>query len=261
MRYDPTGISEQPRPGTTAVITGAARGLGKAFATALAARGTSVALIDRDEPTVQAAAADIRDLGFTARAYAGDVTDEDRMKDIMAEVASIQGGIDVLINNAGLHTDDSKPILQMGLQGTRRLFDVNVLGVVACTLSSYSYMTDRPGASIVNIASAAAHFAGASLTSYGASKLAVAGLTVTLAAELGPMGVRVNAISPGLILTETVRGRFDESTQSYIRTMQMLDISGAEADIVNAMLFLTSPQARFITGETLRVTGGMAAGT
>jgi 3-oxoacyl-[acyl-carrier protein] reductase len=253
-----TDTSTASRAGTTAVITGGARGFGKAFGDALSARGALVALIDRDEAAVEAAAEDIRNGGGDARAYAGDVTDDARLAEIMAEVAAAQGGIDVLINNAGLHSDEySKPILDLGLEKTRRLFDVNVLGVVVCTLAAQPYMVDRPGASIVNISSAAAHLGG---TAYGVSKLAVAGLTVTFAGELGRRGVRVNAISPGMILTETIRTELPESVQSYVKSIQMIDADGAESDVVEAVLYLTSPQARFITGETLRVTGGMAAG-
>jgi 3-oxoacyl-[acyl-carrier protein] reductase len=246
------------RAGTTAVITGGARGFGKAFADALSARGAHVALIDRDEPAVEAAATDIRNSGGAARAYPGDVTDDGRLAEIMAEVAGSQGGIDVLINNAGLHSDEySKPISKLGLEKTRQLFAVNVLGVVACTLAAVPHMIGRPGASIVNIASAAAHLGG---TAYGTSKLAVAGLTVTFAGELGPKGIRVNAISPGLILTDTIRAELPDSMRSAVKSMQMIDADGAETDVVEAMLYLTSSRARFITGETLRVTGGMAAG-
>jgi 3-oxoacyl-[acyl-carrier protein] reductase len=174
MTMHPSGSdnSVATRTGTTAVITGGARGFGNAFGAALSASGAHVALIDRDEPAVEAAAADIRSAGDAAVAYAGDVTDGARLAEIMADVAATNGGVDVLVNNVGLHTaKDSGPILEMGMAKTRKLFDVNVLGVVACTLAAVPYTVDRPGASIVNIASAAGHLGG---TAYGVSKLAVA---------------------------------------------------------------------------------------
>ncbi len=247
------------RIGTTAVVTGGARGFGKAFGAALAAEGATVVLIDLDQAAVEAAASEIRDNGGPATGRTGDVTDETAMAEIMAEAAAIHGGIDVLINNAGLHSDEySKPIGEMGLAKTRRLFEVNVIGVVACTLGAQPHMTHRPGANIVNIASAAAHLGG---TAYGTSKLAVTGLTLTFARELGPAGIRVNAISPGMIFTDTIRAELPDAVKERVKAMQLIDTDGAETDVVEAMLYLTSASARFITGETLRVTGGMAAGT
>ncbi len=246
--------------GKVAVITGGGRGFGKAFGHALAARGALCVQIDRDGGEAQAAAAEIRGAGGAATGYAGDVTDDARMAEIMAEVAAAHGGIDILINNAGLHSDEyGQPIAKMGLTKVRRLFDVNINGVVVCTLAAAPFMKGRAGASIVNIASSAAHMGG---SAYGVSKLAVAGLTITFAREMVLEGidVRVNAISPGLMLTETIKAELPPATMARVRAMQFIDADGGEEDIVEAMLYLTSAKARFVTGETLRVTGGMAAG-
>lgn len=241
--------------GRTAVITGGARGFGKAFAAALAAEGLHVVLVDIDGSAVKATAAEI---GGVAIGFGGDVADEARMMEIMAEAARPNGGIDVLINNAGLFADKySAPLTVLGLEGFKRLFEVNVTGVVCCSLAAIPFMKGRAGASIVNISSSAAHMGG---SPYGDSKLAVAGITITLARELGRDGIRVNAISPGMIVTGTVNTALPPETKARIRAMQLLDQDGAEQDIVDAMLYLTSDKARFITGETLRVTGGMAAG-
>jgi 3-oxoacyl-[acyl-carrier protein] reductase len=240
--------------GKVAVITGGARGFGKAFGVALAREGAIVALVDLDEAAVKATAAEI---GRPAVGFAGDVTDEARMTAILAEVAGIQGGIDILINNAGLHSMEySRPIREMGLAKTRRLFDVNVMGTVLCTLAAQPHMSGRTGASIVNISSASAFAGGA----YGTSKLAVIGLTMSFARELAADGIRVNAIAPGLILTDTIRTELAPDILGRIKSMQYIGRDGEEQDIVDAMLFLTSPKAKFITGETLRVTGGFAAG-
>jgi NAD(P)-dependent dehydrogenase (short-subunit alcohol dehydrogenase family) len=244
------------RAGKTAVITGGGRGFGKAFGEALAAEGAHVVLVDIDGTEAEAAAAEIRGRGHLATGLAGDVTDEARMLAVMAEAAALQGGIDILINNAGLHSDEyGKPILTMGYAKTKRLFEVNVMGTVCCTLAAAPHMRGRAGASIVNISSSAAHMHG---SAYGDSKLAVAGLTITFGRELAP--VRVNAISPGLMLTETIRAELPAETMKKVKAMQWLEEDGGPEHIVDAMLFLTSPQARFITGEVLRVTGGMAAG-
>jgi 3-oxoacyl-[acyl-carrier protein] reductase len=237
-----------------AVITGGGRGFGKAFGVALAQQGVHVALVDRDAAAVEQAA---RQIGSLATAFAGDVTDEAGVNAIMAQVAQAHGGIDILINNAGLHSHEySRPLAEMGVAKTRRLFEVNVIGTVVCTLAATPFMAGRKGASIVNIASSAAYLGGG----YGTSKLAVLGLTITFARELAADGIRVNAIAPGVILTDTIRNEMAPETLTRVKSMQYLADDGQEQDIVEAMLYLTSPRARFVTAETLRVTGGYAAG-
>jgi len=242
----------------TAVITGGGRGFGKAFGIVLAVEGAHAVLVDIDGEVAEAAAAEIRAKGGTATGLAGDVTDDTRIAEVMAQAAAINGGIDILINNAGLHSKEyGQPITEMGLAKVKRLFDVNVIGVITCTLAAAPYMKGRAGASIINISSSAAHMGG---SAYGDTKLAVAGLTITFARELAPDHIRVNAISPGLMLTETVAAELPAETKARVKAMQFLDDDGREEHIVDAMMFLTSPRAKFITGETLRVTGGMAAG-
>lgn len=247
---------DKQRAGKTAVITGGGRGFGQGFGEALAAEGAHVVLVDIDGAAAEQAAAGIRAGGALATGLAGDVTDEARMAEIMAQAAAINGGIDILINNAGLHSDEySQPVVAMGLAKTRRLFDVNINGTVLCTLAAWPHMRGRAGASMVNISSSAAHMGG---TAYGVSKLAVAGLTIAFARELAP--VRVNAISPGLMLTDTIRAELPAEIMERVKAMQFLPDDGLPEHIVDAMLFLTSEKARFITGEVLRVTGGAAAG-
>jgi NAD(P)-dependent dehydrogenase (short-subunit alcohol dehydrogenase family) len=244
--------------GRTAVITGGGRGFGKAFGTALAAEGAHAVLVDIDGAVAEEAAAEIRGSGGSAQGFGGDVTDETRMAAVMAEAAAVRGGVDLLVNNAGLHSDEyGQPITKMGFAKVKRLFDVNVMGVVNCTLAAWPHMKGREGASIVNISSSAAHMGG---SAYGDSKLAVAGLTITFARELGPDGIRVNAISPGLMLTETIKAELPAETMKRVKAMQLIDGDGVEEDIVQALLYLASPRARFVTGEVLRVTGGMGAG-
>lgn len=245
--------------GRTAVITGGGRGFGKAFAEALCAQGAHTVLVDLDAAAAEDAAALInsRNTG-SAEAMQGDVTDEGRMAQVMEQAGLKNGGIDLLINNAGLHSDEySQPMRVLGVTKVRRLFDVNVMGLVTCTLAAAPMMAGREGANVVNISSMAAYLGG---TAYGDSKLAVAGLTISFAKELGSEGIRVNAIAPGMILTETIKAELPEQVKAYVRQSQALDADGAESDIVEAMLYLSSRRARFVTGETLRVTGGMGTG-
>lgn len=235
-----------------AVITGGARGFGKAFGQALADQGMKVIQVDLDLAAAQLAAAEI---GPNAEAAAGDVSDEQAMHDLMQDIASRHGGIDILINNAGIHSAEAnKPIGELGTARTRRMFEVNIWGVIYCTLAARPFMAGRDGAAIVNISSMAAY---GSQMAYGVSKLAVRGLTVSFAHELGGDGIRVNALAPGLILTDTIRNELSPDVMAYVKGMQIVKRDGAEQDIVSAMLWLVSPGASFVTGETIRVSGGV----
>jgi NAD(P)-dependent dehydrogenase (short-subunit alcohol dehydrogenase family) len=249
-------VSSQEFAGRVAVITGAGRGFGKAFSVALAERGARVVIVDIDEAAGEEAAAEIRAAGHDARAVAGNVADNETVIALIDRVVADYGGIDILINNAGLHSAAyNKPMYELGYDKLRALFDVNVMAIISFVLAARPAMIGRPGACIVNLSSSAAY---QNRTAYGASKLAVRGLTMTAAHELGPDGIRVNAIAPGLHLTDTIRAELSEDVLLQVKAQQILPMDGAESDIVDAMLFLCSDQARFITGETLRVSAGLA---
>jgi NAD(P)-dependent dehydrogenase (short-subunit alcohol dehydrogenase family) len=242
--------------GRIAVITGGGRGFGQAFGRALAERGAHVVLVDIDPEAGEQAAAGIRADGWQASAFACDVAAEQQVEAMVGDVVSRLGGIDILINNAGLHSAAyALPMATLGLANVRRLFDVNVMGTIICTLAARPAMIGRPGACILNISSSAAYLSGGA---YGVSKLAVRGLTMASAHELGPDAIRVNAVAPGLHLTDTIRAELSTETLERIKEQQILPLDGTENDIVEAMLYLCSDRARFVTGETLRVTAGFA---
>jgi len=246
-------VEQAEMAGRVAVITGGGRGFGKAFGQALAADGARVILLDRDGDAAQAAAAQI---GRAAEAIACDVTDEAAIGAAIADIAQRHGGIDILINNAGLHSAAyNRPMTKMGVPTLRRLFEVNVIGVMICSLAAQPVMRGRAGATIVNISSVAAY---TSPTAYGASKLAVQGLTMTMAREFAKDAIRVNGIAPGLIFTDTIRAELPEAMVDAVLKMQVLGQRGEEADIVEAMRYLVSSRSSFITGETLRVSGGQS---
>jgi 3-oxoacyl-[acyl-carrier protein] reductase len=235
-----------------AVITGAARGFGKAFAEALVADGARVVIADIDGAEAERTAAAI---GPAAEPLMLDVADEAAVFSAMSGIAARHGGIDILINNAGIHSvAASKPTGELGIPAARAMFEVNVWGVIYCTLAAAPFMAERANASIVNISSMASYNC---TSAYGVSKLAVRGLTVDFAHELAPQGIRVNAIAPGLMFTDTIRAELPEAMVKAVSAMQLLKREGTVDDIVQAMRYLVSPGASFITGECLRVSAGV----
>lgn len=241
--------------GKVAIITGGARGLGLKFAEALVAEGAAVALLDLDAPVAEAAAAALREGGAKAIAMACDVSDEARVAAAIDHVEAEFGGADMLINNAGLLTlHYSKPFIEADIADVRAVLDVNIVGVINCTVAARKAMARRGGGAIVNIASIAGYsIAGA----YGLSKLAVRGLTVAFARELAPDGIRVNGVAPGLMATETVMADLpDEMVRHFREDLQLIKRPGLPGDIVEAVMFLCSERSSFVTGETLRVSGG-----
>jgi NAD(P)-dependent dehydrogenase (short-subunit alcohol dehydrogenase family) len=222
---------------------------------ALAARGAHVVLADIDGAAAEAAAAEISGKGGSATGAACDVVHEAGVAAMIGAVAEQHGGIDILVNNAGLHSAAyNKPSAELGIASLRRLFDVNVMGIYICSLAARPTMSGR-AAVVVNISSSAAY---ANRTAYGVSKLAVRGVTTQLAREFAADGIRVNAIAPGLIFTDTIRAELARDEVARVMGQQILQREGEEQDIVDALLFLVSPAASFVTGETLRVTGGFA---
>src|SRR4051794_34277553 len=163
-------MEERELSGRVAVVTGGARGFGKAFGHALAGHGAHVILVDLDAPACEDAAAEVRAGGGESSAFVADVANEEQVAAMIANVVSRFGGIDILVNNAGLHSAEySQSMSDLGLAKVRRLFDVNVMGTITCTLAAQDHMAGRPGASIINISSTASYDPG---TAYGVSKLA-----------------------------------------------------------------------------------------
>ena len=241
--------------GKNAFITGGAIGFGRAFARALTSEGAGVALADIDTATAQATAAELNSTGARAMAIDCDVADEQQVDAAVGAAVAELGGIDILINNAGLHLlKYNQPFGVLSRADLRSLFDVNVIGVVNCTLACRDSMRSRGGGVVLNISSMAGYM---NMTPYGVSKLAVRGLTVAFAAELSADLIRVNAIAPGLMNTENALDELPpELVDDIIRERQLVHRLGTMDDVVSTMLFLCSDESSFITGETLKVTGG-----
>lgn len=237
--------------GKLAIITGGGCGMGKAFGRAIVDRGGRVILADINGAAAQAAASEI---GASAHPLTLDVASERAVETSFTEVAERLGGIDILINNAGIHAKQAdQGFGVMGLSAARRMFEVNMWGVIHCCLSARPFMAARNGAAIINISSIASYSV---RKVYGVTKLAVRGLTVSLAHEFAPDGIRVNGIAPGLIATETIKSELYPDIVDKTLPTQILSRVGEEQDITNAMLWLASDASSFVTGETLRVSGG-----
>ena len=238
-----------------AFVTGGAMGLGLGFARAFAERGGRVALIDIDAEAVEQAAGEIRATGAPAVGLVCDVTDEVAVAEAVARTVDQFGGLDVLINNAGLHSAKyNVPFQKLGHTETRRLFEVNIMGVVNCSLAARAAMASRGGGAICSLSS----IAGYTISSpYGVSKLAVRGLTIAFAREFADDRIRVNAVAPGLTATDTIRAEMPaELFEQFANVNQLVRRTGQVEDIVAGMLFLCSDEASFITGETLKISGG-----
>lgn len=240
--------------GKVAFITGGAIGFGRAFARAFVAEGATAVVADIDDRQADETVAALQAGGGQAIAVHCDVAKESQVEETVAKVTAELGGVDILINNAALHLRKyNQPFSVLGRDDLRALFDVNVVGIVNCTLACRDSMRERGGGAVVNISSIASY---GSTSPYGVSKLAVRGLTIALATELSGDGIRVNAISPGLMATENALADYPDEFDDFVQNRQLVHRLGVMDDIVAAASFLCSEQAGFITGETLRVSGG-----
>ena len=235
------------------LVTGAARGIGHCVARAFVASGCRVIVTDIDAAGAAQAA---RAIGADAYACAMDVRDDARVVRVLSRVEAEHGPIDVLVNNAGRMTQGPYP-------GTRRaefeaMLAVNVTGIFNCVQAVLPGMTARRRGAIVNIASVSSVRGGGAVGNvwYGATKAAVVAMTAGLARELGPHGVRVNAISPGLVETEMVREFLTPAVRERVLTRFPMGRLASAEDVAQAAVFLASDAAGFVTGQTLAVDGG-----
>jgi 3-oxoacyl-[acyl-carrier protein] reductase len=238
-------------PDKVALITGASRGIGRAVAEAFVANGAAVVLVARSDALQELAEA-LRKDGGRVTAVQGDVNDDATVKECIKRCRE-HGRLDVLVNNAGAMPQ--AVIGMIPLEESRRLFDLNLLSMV--NLTQYSARLMKAPASIINLSSIAWRgLAGASV--YSATKAAVVGFTRAAAKELGPRGIRVNAIAPGFIDTDLTRGLAPEVQQRTLESIRMGRIGRAQ-DVANAALFLASDLSSYVTGQVLGVDGGMQA--
>lgn len=240
--------------GKTAVVTGAGRGQGAAEARLLAECGASVLICDVLAEKGDALAASLLAEGRSARFMALDVTDEAAWNAAIADVERWTGRLDILVNNAGII--NRKIISDVTAEAWRRVIDVNLTGAFLGIRAAAPLMATSGGGSVINISSNSA-FSGHYDAAYTASKWGLRGLTRSAAMEFADMNIRVNAVCPGLIVTELNRG--SPHLQPMIE-MTPASRSGEAEEVAQLVLFLASDGARFITGEDFVIDGGFTAG-
>ncbi len=235
------------------VVTGAAQGIGEAYAKALAAEGASVVVADLNAEGGERVAKEIEADGGTAMFARCDVSDHESAAALVEQVEASYGGIDGLVNNAAIYGDMQFDLLiSVDWDYYRKFMSVNMDGALVMTRAVYPSMQRRGGGAIVNQSSTAAYLYSGF---YGLAKVGVNGLTQQLAHEVGGMGIRVNAIAPGPTDTDATRTQAGDASQELVKAMALKRM-GQVDDMVGACLFLLSDDASWVTGQILAVDGG-----
>ena len=244
-----------------AIITGGAGGIGEAAARAIARRGARVALADLRPEAAEEAAARLQAEALDVEPVTVDVGGEASVRAMVETVLGRWGRIDILVNNAGV--ESSKPFLEIGVEEYEQVMRVNATGAWLCCQAVIPTMLRQGSGCIVNVSSVAGQRGGGLLgtAAYSTSKGAVIALTKALAREFAKSGIRVNAISPSLTMTDFAQRQLDRlaaGTLERVIAMTPIGRVGQAAEIAAAIDFLTSPQAAFVAGHVLNVDGGTA---
>ena len=249
--------------GKTAIVTGGALGIGKATAERLAGEGTQVAVTDLKDDEGASVVTDIEAVGGTARYWHMDVSDEDEVKRVFDEVADAFGGIDVLVNNAGISGPD-KPTHELTEAEWDEVMAVNEKGVFFCTKHAIPYMREAGSGSIINLSSIYGIISAPDIPPYHASKGAVRLMTKTDALEYAENDIRVNSVHPGFIWTPLVEEYLSDQGdvaegREQLDELHPLGHVGAPKDIADGILYLASDESKFVTGSELVIDGGYTA--
>lgn len=242
----------------TVVITGAAQGIGKAYAAAIAETGASVVLVDVNEDKVAAAAAELAARGHSAVAETVDVSDETSCTAFAERLRGRYTAVHGLVHNAAIFsTIDMKPFWEISVLEWDLLMAVNLRGPWLLTKALLPLLSEAGGASVVNVSSDSLWLGRTGYLHYVASKAGVYGMTHSMAHELGDLGIRVNSLSPGPVFTEIERGTVTEAQREGMRNAQALKRLAGPEDMVGVLKFLLSEDSRWMTGQTFHVNGGL----
>ena len=239
--------------GKTALITGAGRGIGKTIAEKLAKFGSDIALADMN-PISDDVLKEIEENGTRCLAYKLDVTDVDAVDSVVKKIIDETGGIHILVNNAGITQDNL--FMRMKPEQWLQVIDVNLNGVFHVTKSVIRTMVKQHSGRIINISSVVGFSGNPGQVNYSSTKSGLIGFTKSLSREVGTRGITVNAVAPGFINTAMTQA-LNESQQQAILSQIPLGRMGEADDIANAVAFLASEEASYITGTVLHVNGGM----
>jgi 3-oxoacyl-[acyl-carrier protein] reductase len=237
-----------------AVVTGAGRGIGRAIALKFAAEGADVVCVSRTAENSEKVAVEIRALGRKAWGIAVDVADPAAVAAAAEKILTDAGRVDILVNNAGVTKDGL--LMRMSDADWDAVLDTNLKGAFSFTKAFARSMIKQRSGKIINIASVIGLIGNAGQCNYAASKAGLIGFTKSIARELASRGINVNAIAPGFIATDMTAVLNEEMKTGLLKQIP-LNSFGTADDISNAALFLASPAARYITGQTLTVDGGM----
>lgn len=240
--------------GRVAIVTGGAQGIGRAIAEMLAKHGADVAIADLDPSRAQDAVAAVQQLGRRAIAVKVNVADGGEAKAMVDQVVKDLGKVDILVNNAGITRDGL--LLRMREEDWNLVLQVNLTGTFNCTKAVLQPMTKQRYGRIVNIASIVGVMGNAGQANYAASKGAVIGFTKTVAREYASRSVTVNAVAPGFIDTAMTQGLSQEVKDALYKQIPLGRL-GQPSDVAEAVRFLSSDEASYITGQVLHVNGGM----
>jgi 3-oxoacyl-[acyl-carrier protein] reductase len=242
-------------PGATAVITGAARGIGLAIARKLGEHGAAVVLVDRDGDAVKLHVDELAERDITAVGVKADVTDLEAMRNVMDRAVELGGRLDVVVNNAGIVRDGV--IWRLSVDDFDAVVDVNLKGAWIGTKVAVETMRKQSpvGGAIVNVSSIAGKSGNIGQTNYSAAKAGIVGLTKAVAKEAARRGIRVNAVQPGLINTLMTAALSGEALQEKLDQIPLAR-PGEPSEVADAVVFLASPMSSYITGAVLEITGG-----
>ncbi|MDR0737542.1 MAG: 3-oxoacyl-[acyl-carrier-protein] reductase [Prevotellaceae bacterium] len=241
--------------GKVAIVTGAARGIGKAVALRLAQEGCNIAFTDLAyDDNAQKTETEIAALGVKAKAYASNAAKFDDTHKVVEEILKDFGRIDVLINNAGITRDGL--MMRMSEEQWDIVININLKSAFNFTHAVIPTMMRQRAGSIVNMSSVVGVSGNAAQANYSASKAGLIGLTKSTAKEMGSRGIRANAIAPGFIITDMTHQLSDEVREKWIETIP-LRRGGTPEDVANVALFLASDLSSYVSGQVITVCGGM----